>query len=75
MRTISLKLPPELDRRLTRLAEQRGSTRSAVIREALEAFANGTSGSVTSLAGDLVGSLDGPRDLSTSAKYLEGYGR
>jgi hypothetical protein len=25
-------------------------------------------------AGDLVGSLDGPRDLSTSAKHMRGFG-
>ncbi len=75
MRTISLKLPPELDQRLTDLAEQRGVSRSAVVREALEAFAEGTSGSVTSQAADLVGSLKGPRDLSTESKHMQGYGQ
>ncbi|MGD9857970.1 MAG: ribbon-helix-helix protein, CopG family [Planctomycetaceae bacterium] len=75
MRTISLKLPPELDQRLTELAEQRGMSRSAVLREALETFTNGRTGSVTSLAGNLVGSLEGPRDLSTASDSMQGYGR
>jgi len=75
MRTISLKLPPDLDQRLTDLAAQRGLSRSAILREALESFANGSAYSVTSRAGGLVGSLEGPRDLSTSAGHMRGYGR
>lgn len=75
MRAISLKLPEDLDRRLTDLAEQRKTTRSALLREALEIFAAQPPLSVTSVAGELVGSLDGPEDLSTSARHLAGYGR
>ena len=75
MRAISLKLPESLDRRLTELAARRKTTRSALLREALEAFAAEPSRSVTSLAGDLVGSLSGPRDLSTAPKHMADYGR
>jgi len=75
MRAISLKLPEDLDRRLTELAEQRKTTRSALLREALETFAVRSARSVTSVAGELVGSLDGPEDLSTSYRHLAGYGR
>ena len=75
MRTISLKLPSELDQRVTALAEKRGTSRSAIVREALEAYANGHSESVTALAGDLVGSVDGPKDLSTATEHLKGYGQ
>lgn len=76
MRAISIKLPDHLDRELTALAQQRHSNRSAVLREALEAFAGrGTAKpSVTEAAADLVGSLRGPKDLSTAARHMAGYG-
>jgi predicted transcriptional regulator len=75
MRAISLKLPDDLDKALTRIARKRHSSRSQVLREALESYTRGASeGSVTAAAGDLVGSLSGPRDLSTNPKYLAGYG-
>jgi hypothetical protein len=75
MRAISLKVPESLDRRLTELAARRNTTRSALLREALEAFAAEPSRSVTSLAGDLVGSLSGPRDLATAPRHMADYGR
>ena len=75
MRAISLKLPDALDRRLTELAVRRKTSRSALLREALEAYACEPSRSVTALAGDLVGSLDGPKDLSSSPRHLSDYGR
>ncbi len=34
-----------------------------------------TPGSALELAGDLVGSVEGPGDLSTNPKYMEGFGR
>ena len=75
MRTISLKLPDSLDRTLTKLAASRGTTKSAIVREALEAYAAQSKRSVTALAGALVGSLRGPKDLSSSPRHLKGYGR
>lgn len=75
MRTISLKLPDALDRTLTRLAASRGTTKSAVLREAFEAYAAESRRSVTALAGGLVGSLRRPKDLSSSPRHLECYGR
>jgi predicted transcriptional regulator len=75
MRAISLKLPDSLDRRLTELAEQRKTSRSALLRAALEAYANEPARSVTALAEDLAGSLEGPKDLSSSPRHFEGYGR
>jgi hypothetical protein len=45
------------------------------LREALEAFARGSHPSVAEVAGDLVGSLKGPRDLSSNSKHLAGYGK
>jgi predicted transcriptional regulator len=75
MRTVSFKLPEDLDEAITELAKRHRSTRSALVRQALEAFARGGGGSVTALARDLAGSIEGPADLSTSAKRMSGYGK
>ncbi len=74
MRTVSFKLPPDLDDRLSRLAEARRTSRSALVREALSSLPPEDGRSVTALAGDLIGSLDGPEDLSTNERHLDGYG-
>jgi len=75
MRPISIKLPKNLEALLDELARARGISRSAVVREALQAYASSSAaGSVTSTAGELVGSLEGPRDLSTAAKHMRGFG-
>jgi metal-responsive CopG/Arc/MetJ family transcriptional regulator len=75
MRTVSFKLPEDLDDALNELARSRGASRSALVREALESFAKGQRRSVTSLAGSLVGSVDGPSDLATNRKHMSRYGR
>jgi predicted transcriptional regulator len=79
MRPVSFKLPPALDERITRVARRRRMSRSALVREALEAIGEGVaSGDVQSVgeaAADLAGALTGPRDLSTSKKHMAGYGR
>jgi len=75
MRTVSFKLPEDLDDALSELARSRGASRSAVVREAIEALAKGKRRSVTALAGDLVGSVEGPSDLATNSKHMSGYGR
>ena len=47
-----------------------------MVRAALEEYLNGERPvSAGELAGDLVGSGEGPGDLSTNPKYLEGFGR
>ena len=74
MRAISLKLTDPLDRRLTELAARYKTSRSALLRAALEAYGREPSRSVTALARDLAGSLDGPKDLSSSPRHLAGYG-
>jgi predicted transcriptional regulator len=76
MDPISIKLSKQLQELLDSLAKQRGLTRSAVVREALQAYAkeSGVPSSAGAAAGDLVGSLDGPRDLSTAAKHMRGFG-
>ena len=79
MKTISLKLPEALDAKLARLAKARKQTKSEVVREAIESMLNGGQPkrpvTMAELAGDLLGCLEGPGDLSTNPKYMEGYGR
>lgn len=75
MRTVSFKLPEQLDDALSDLARRRKSSRSALVREALEGLAAGGRHSVTAAVDALVGPLDGPTDLSTNPKHLAGYGK
>ncbi len=79
MKNISLKLPDDLHAKLSRASKDRGAAKSAIIRDALEAYlANGKKGrqpSIAELAGDLIGCFDGPVDLATNPKYMRGFGR
>jgi metal-responsive CopG/Arc/MetJ family transcriptional regulator len=76
MATVSLKLSEELLARLTAEARKRGVSRSAFVREVLETHlrAPDVSRSAAELAGELVGCVDGPEDLSTSWRHLDGFG-
>jgi hypothetical protein len=76
MDTISVKLPAALRARLASEARRRNVTQSAIVRESLAQLLLADSaerGELTcaDLAGDLVGSVQGPRDLSTNKRYLE----
>jgi hypothetical protein len=79
MKTLSLKVPAAVDRRLAAFVARRGISKSQAIRAALEAYldAEGSAGagSVLDLASDLVGCVRGPGDLSTNPKYLKDFGR
>lgn len=76
MTVVSVKVPDALVRRIDTLARESGKSRSEVIRDALEAWSgHHGGGSLLDMAGDLVGALEGPGDLSTSPEHLEGYGR
>jgi len=79
MRTVSLKLPDSLDERLAAVATEEGATKSAVVREALETYLRKGKGvrprSCLALAGDLVGCVEGPPDLSFHKKHLNGFGK
>ncbi len=79
MTTVSLKLPDPLALRLAQTAKSRSTSKSAVIRDALEAYLSGiethTQGSALSLARDVQGMLSGPEDLSTNKNYLRNFGR
>lgn len=80
MKTISLKLPQSLSAKLDSAAKQRGQSKSEVVRAALEEFLNGRRAverpiSALELASDLVGCVEGPGDLSTNLKHVEGFGK
>lgn len=80
MKTMSLKLPARLSAKLDRAAKKRRQSKSALVRAALEEFLDSPPASLRTisaleLAGDLVGCAEGPDDLSTNPKYMEGYGK
>jgi predicted transcriptional regulator len=75
VRTASFKLPESLDDALTELARRRYSKRSAIVREALEGLVRDGQRSATALVDELVGTLEGPSDLSTNPKHMRGYGK
>ncbi len=77
MKTLSLKLPEELDIRIGAIARQRASSKSEGVRRALEAYLTGEAtprpGSALALTGDLVGALEGTADLSYHQAHMRGY--
>jgi predicted DNA-binding protein len=79
MKSVSLKLPDDLHARLAQLSQQRGSAKSVIVRDALEAYLSGAKNgkqlSIAELAADLIGSIEGPSDLATNPKYMRGFGQ
>ena len=78
MKTLSLKVPETLYGDLTALAEHKGVSKSALVREALALLfrrhrAPGR-GSALALVEDLAGSISGPEDLSFNKDHLDGLG-
>ncbi len=79
MQAISLKLPEDLLADLKREAKARRISKSALVRESVEAALRNRSQrgdpSCFDLARDLAGSVKGlPRDLAINPKYMEGFG-
>lgn len=79
MKTISLRIPNSLDRRISRQAKKLHVSKSQLVRDALEWYLEYTrklgGPSCYDLTRDLCGSVEGPPDLSTNRKYLEGFGQ
>ncbi len=79
MKTLSLKLPDSLFRKLASAARQRGESRSTLVRDAIETFITADNhapkGSCLDLAKDLAGCVNGPADLSFNKTRLRGYGQ
>jgi hypothetical protein len=74
-----LKLPDDLLADLEREAKARRVSKSALVRESVEATLRRRAGrggrSCYDLARDLAGTVKGlPRDLANNPKYMEGFG-
>ncbi len=79
MRTLSLKVPETLLKKLDSAAREKGESRSALLRQAIETLLAGENyvrkGSCLDLAQDLAGCIKGPKDLSSNKDLMEGYGQ
>ena len=77
MKTLSVKVSDDLNLKLAAVAAKRKENKSNLIREAIETIVNAneavTPNSCLDLAKDLMGSVEGPSDLSYNNKYLKGY--
>ncbi|MCZ0936598.1 MAG: ribbon-helix-helix domain-containing protein [Gemmatimonadetes bacterium] len=78
MAIVSLRMSEHLAAEVHVAARRRGVSASALIREAIETFLSGDDAaqprSALDLVADLAGSCEGPEDLSTNKKYMEGLG-
>jgi hypothetical protein len=78
MKSLSLRLPDRLSARLERAAKKRGQSKAAVVRAALQPYLNGArsgaSGSALEAVKPWIGCVEGPGDLATNPKYMEGFG-
>jgi hypothetical protein len=76
MKTISVKLPTPMAVWLGQQARELGSTRSAIVRSALERERQGQRAvSCHDLGKNYCGIMKGPRDASVNPRYLEGFGQ
>ena len=79
MKTVTLRLDEALYAKVSSMAKRRNTTRSEVVREALnlcyEKGSAASKGSAFELAHDLAGTLTGPADLSVNKAHLKGFGR
>jgi len=79
MKTLTVKVPETLYLKLAAVAAKRGESKSNLIRTAINSILKAnetvTPNSCLDMAIDLVGSLEGPSDLSCNKKHLKGYGK
>ena len=79
MKTLTVKVPEELDLKLAAVAAKRGESKSNLIRTAIISILSTneavTHNSCLDMAKDLVGSVEGPPDLSCNKRHLKGYGK
>jgi len=79
MKTLTVKVPEKLDLKLSAVAAKSGESKSDLIRAAIESILKINEAiaptSCLDMAKDLVGSVEGPSDLSYNKKHLKGYGK
>jgi hypothetical protein len=75
-KTMLLKVNAALFARIARAAKAAKKPRSAFVRQALEEKLAATAGETScgALAADLAGCIEGTKDASTGARWLDGYG-
>jgi hypothetical protein len=74
-KSMTVKVPPSLSAKVTRLAKARAATRSQIVRDALEAYGGETRPPFSEAAGEFCGAAVGPEDLATNPDHLEDFGR
>jgi hypothetical protein len=77
MRTVSLKVPDDLEAALDAEARRLHVSKSELMRRMLAKSLRKTKGGETfgERAGRLIGCFEGPGDLSTNPRYMRGYGK
>ncbi len=79
MKTLTVKVPEDLELKLAAVAAKRGESKSTLVRAAIESIVSLndaiTPHSCLDLAKDIVGSVEGPSDLSYNKRHLKGYGQ
>ena len=78
VKNVSLKLTEGLERKLAATARRQHTTKSNLLRLAIQTYLSDSpgsrAGSCLDLAGDLIGCVDATPDLSTNQAYLKGFG-
>ncbi|MBN1676727.1 MAG: ribbon-helix-helix protein, CopG family [Kiritimatiellae bacterium] len=79
MTTMTLKVPEALVRKIRAAAEKRHTSRSAIMRRALEKYIDenlpdADQPSAYDLVREFAGTVIGPCDLSTHPRHMKGYG-
>ncbi len=78
MKTLSLKLPKELEAKLAEIAREQDVSKSSLVREAIAEYvvepSRPTEGSFLAQAQDLAGCVNAAEDLSTNPVHLRGLG-
>ncbi len=78
----SMRVTPEQKRKIERLAQRKGTSQKAAVLSLIEEALDGEEEPIVAQPGSflegiehIIGSCEGPSDLSTNPKYMEGYGR
>jgi len=79
MKNLSVKIPDSFFSKLEMYGQHWSMKKSEVVRRAIEEYLSktdaSTSESFLGLAIDLAGCLEGPSDLSSNSKHMDGYGK
>ncbi len=82
MNTLSIKLPPELDRQIEIASRREQITKSELVRRAAAAYVARRSSAAPAFvsaldqAGDLAGCFEGgPKDLATDPRFMKDFGQ